>query len=222
LEGRAPAPLLTGTKDMEMHPVYLWLDSYLIWFYRLSGSAEANFLLGTLALAVLSLLVGEFTAFLASCIVRRRFEQVAGEAKRYQDLSMEALKAGDRPAYEAANTLANEDFGKSFFMQVALSATFLWPIFFALGWMQHRFLDVEFPLPFSSFSLGYIAVFLLLYAATYFVFKAVKRRMPYLRPIKELMDASGRSARNLKSFGGPLTPVAAGKPTGEGGGKASP
>ena len=135
---------------------------------------------------------------------------------------MEALKAGDRPAYEAANQLANEDFGKSFFMQVALSATFLWPIFFALGWMQHRFLDVEFPLPFISFSLGYIAVFLLLYAATYFVFKAVKRRMPYFRRIKELMDASGRSARNLQSFGDPLPPVAAAKPTGVGGGKASP
>ena len=37
---------------MEMHPVYLWLDPYLIWFYRLTGSAEVNFLLGTLALAI--------------------------------------------------------------------------------------------------------------------------------------------------------------------------
>jgi len=226
LEGRAPAPLLTGTtpvrKNMEMHPVYLYLDPYLIWFYRLSGSAEVNFLLGTLALAVLSLLVGEFTSFLASYIVRRHFEQVSGEAKRYQDLSMEALKAGDRPSYEAANNLANEAFGKSFFMQVALSATFLWPIFFALGWMQHRFLDVEFPLPFISSSLGYIAVFLLLYAATYFVFKPLKRRMPYFRRIQELMDASGRSARNLKSFGDPLPPAGAGKPAGEERGKASP
>ena len=104
-----------------------------------------NFLLGTLALAVLSLLVGEFTSFLASFVVRRHFEQVTGEAKRYQDLSMEALKAGDRPAYEAANKLANEAFGKSFYSQVALSATFVWPIFFALGWMQHRFLEVDVP-----------------------------------------------------------------------------
>ena len=58
-----------------MHPVYLWLDPYLIWFYRLSGSAEVNFLLGTLALAVLSLLVGEFTSFLASLIVRRHLSR---------------------------------------------------------------------------------------------------------------------------------------------------
>jgi len=207
---------------MEMHPVYLWLDSYLIWFYRLSGSAEVNFLLGTLALAVLSLLVGEFTSFLASRIVRRHFEQVTGEAKRYQDLSMEALKAGDRPAYEAANKLANEAFGKSFYSQVALSATFVWPIFFALGWMQHRFLDVVFPLPFIGFSLGYIGVFLILYITAYFVLKPVKRRMPYYRRIKELRDASGRSARNLKSFGDPRLPAAAGDPPAAGGGHRPP
>ena len=201
---------------MEMHPVYLYLDSYLIWFYRLSGSAAVNFLLGTLSLAVLSLLVGEFTSFLASLMVRRHFDQVTGEAKRYQDLSMEALKAGDRPAYEGANKLANEAFGKSFYSQVALSATFVWPIFFALGWMQYRFLDVKFPLPFIGFSLGYIGIFILLYAAAYFVFKPVKRRIPYYRRIKELKDASGRSARNRKSFGDSLPPVAAGEPTGAG------
>ena len=197
---------------MDMHPVYLYLDPYLIWFYRLSGSAAVNFLLGTLALAVLSLLVGEFTSFLASCIVRRHFEQVTGEAKRYQDLSMEALKAGDRPAYEAANKLANEAFGKSFYSQVALSATFLWPIFFALGWMQYRFLDMTFPLPFIGFSLGYIGVFIILYAAAYFVFKPVKRRMPYFRRLKELKDASGPSGRERQSLVDSLPLATAGKP----------
>ena len=222
MEGRHRRPSLPARQNMEMHPVYLYLDPYLIWFYRLSGSAEVNFLLGTLALAVLSLLVGEFTSFLASCLVRRHFEQVTGEAKRYQDLSMEALKSGDRPAYEGANKLANEAFGKSFYSQVALSATFVWPIFFALGWMQYRFLEIAFPLPFIGFSLGYIGVFLLIYIAAYFVFKPLRRRMPYFRHIKELRDASGRSARNLKSLGDLLPPGRGGKPTGAGAGKASP
>jgi hypothetical protein len=181
-----------------------------------------NFLLGTLALAILSLLVGELTSFLASFIVRRHFEQVTGEARRYQDLSIEALKAGDRPAYEAANKLANEAFGKSFYSQVALSATFVWPIFFALGWMQHRFLGVAFPLPFIGFSLGYIGIFILLYIAAYFIFKPVKRRMPYYRRIQELRDASARSAQNLKSFGEPLPAAAGAKPGGAGAGKSSP
>jgi hypothetical protein len=216
------APPYRCDKNMEMHPIYLYLDPYLIWFYRLSGSAAVNFLLGTLALAVLSLLVGEFTSFLASFLVRRHFEQVTGEAKRYQDLSIEALKAGDRPAYEGANKLANEAFGKSFYSQVALSATFVWPIFFALGWMQYRFQDVTFPLPFIGFSLGYIGVFLIIYIVTYFFFKPVKRRMPYYRRIKQLQDASSRSARNLKSFGNLLPTVVADESTGAGPGKTSP
>ena len=88
--------------------------------------------------------------------------------------------------------VANEAFSKSFFMQVALSATFFWPIFFALGWMQYRFLEITFPLPFVGFSLGYIGVFVILYIPAYVIFKAVKRRMPYFRRLKELRDTSGR------------------------------
>jgi hypothetical protein len=162
---------------MEMHPFYLFFDPYLIWFYRLTGSAAANFLLGTFVAAVLSLLVGEVTSLLASFVVRRRFEEVTGEAKKYQDMSMEALKAGDRPSYEAANQVANDAFSKSFFMQLALSATFFWPIFFVLGWMQCRFLDIEFPIPGTNWSLGFIGVFILIYVAAYLLFKQV----PWIR-----------------------------------------
>ncbi len=163
---------------------FLFVDPYLIWFFRLTGQSWLNFLLGNLVLAFLALLVGEFTSLLASFMVRRHFEQVAGEAKKYQNLSMEALEAGDRPAYEAANQLANEAYNKSFFMQVALSATFFWPIFFVLGWLQYRFFELEFPIPLTGLSLGYIGVFILLYLLTYFLFKRVKYRLPYLRRLK--------------------------------------
>lgn len=168
---------------MGMNP-YLFLDPYLIRFFRLTGQAGLNFLLGTLAVAVLALLVGEFTSFLASVVVRRHFQEVANEAKKYQELSMEALKAGDRPAYEAANKLANEAFNKSFFMQVALSATFFWPVFFCLGWMQYRFFELEFPIPLTSLSLGYIGIFILLYIPAYVIFKKTKGQIPYFRRIK--------------------------------------
>lgn len=197
---------------MEMPSLYLFLDPYLIWFYRLTGQTGWNFLIGTSVVAVLTLMVGEFTSFLASLMVRRHFTQVAGEAKKYQDLSMEALKAGDRPAYEAANKLANDAFNKSFFMQLALSATFFWPIFFMLGWMQYRFADLEFPIPYLHFSLGYIAVFLFLLVAAYFVFKPVKYRIPYFRRIQAMLDASSHAAKEMKSFADLLAPGAEGKP----------
>ena len=186
---------------MEMPPFFQWIDPYLIWGYRITGHALADFLLGTLAAAVLALLVGEFTSCLASFLVRRRYQEVAGEAKKYQDLSMEALKSGDRPAYEAANQVANEAFNKSFFMQVALSATFFWPVFFILGWMQYRFLEVEFPLPFVGFSLGYIGVFILLYIPVYILYKQTKRRLPHCRRTQGRLDSyapQGRDAEDLR------------------------
>ena len=182
---------------MEMSP-YLFLDPYLIWFFRQTSQASLNFLLGTSAVALLALLVGEFTSFLASFLVRRHFTEAAGEATKYQDLSMEALKAGDRPAYEAANKLANDAFSKSFFMQLTLSATFFWPIFFCLGWMQYRFFGLEFPIPFTGYSLGCIGIFILLYIPVYIVFKRVKHRLPYFRRIKKHSDIYDNPVEALK------------------------
>lgn len=179
---------------MEMHPVYLFLDPYLIWFYRITGRVAVDFLLGTLALALLTLLVGEFTSWLASLAVRRHFAEVAADAKKYHELSLEALKAGDRPAYEAANQVANDFFSKSFFMQMALSATFFWPIFFSLGWMQYRFLGVEFPIPGTGWSLGFIGIFIILYVLAYFLIKQVKRRVPVGRRPKEIREAGPAQA----------------------------
>ena len=62
-----------------------------------------------------------------------------------------------------------------------MSATFLWPAFFALGWMQYRFLDLEFHVPGLGFSLGYIGVFIIIYILAYVIFKQVKRRLPFYR-----------------------------------------
>jgi hypothetical protein len=176
---------------MEMHPVYLALDPYLIWFYRLTGQAALDFFLGTFVLAWLALLVGEFTSKLAASLVKRQVGRVGEEAKKYQDLSLEALKLGDRPAYEAANKLANEAFGKSFFMQLTLSATFFWPIFFVLGWMQYRFLRLAFPLPVIGFSLGYIGIFILIYVLAYVLYKQIKRRLPLFRGAAGTSDQTG-------------------------------
>ena len=110
--------------------------------------------------------------------------------------------------------MANEAFGKSFFMQVALSATFFWPIFFALGWMQYRFLEITFPLPFIGFSLGYTGVFVILYIAAYVIFKSGKAPDTLLAPHQ---GVKGRlpgppQARNLESLGSLLPPAADQKP----------
>ena len=192
---------------MEMHPVYLFLDPYLIWFYRLTDQVALNFLLGTFVLALLAVLVGEGTSSLAALLVRRQVERMSAEAQKYRDLSMEALKVGDRPAYEAANKLANEAFGKSFVVQLTLSATFFWPIFFVLGWMQGRFAAVEFPLPLVGLRFSFVGAFVPLYIAAYLFFKAIRKRALRVRGT-EAPEPQGKSVPesekpDLSSVSGP-------------------
>ncbi len=205
-----------------MHPIFLWIDPYLIRFYRLTGYAPADFIIGTFVLALIAVIIGECTISVAYLLARKRIEKVTDETIRYQNLSIDALTSGDKGAYQAANELANDAFGHSFFMQIALSAAFLWPIFFALAWMSNRFEELEFPVPYLHFSLGYIAVFVFLFVAAYFVFKPVKYRIPYFRRIKEMLKSSSLTGRKLKSFGDLLSPAGAGKPAGKEEGKASP
>jgi hypothetical protein len=169
---------------MDMHPFYQSLDPYVIWFYRLTGHAWLDFVTGTLVLAGIALFLGEAGMLLACRFSLTRLEQRTAEALQYQSLSLEALQAGNREAYQAANKLANEAFGHTFFQQAALSAAFLWPVFFALAWMQHRFLEVEVPIPGTSWSLGYIGAFIIIYAAAYLVYRQVKQLLRFSRPLE--------------------------------------
>ncbi len=182
---------------MEMSSVFVFLDPYLIWLFRISGHGLADFLTGTLILACLSLILGEISSALAALAIKRPIGEAVAKAAKYQQLSMEALAEGDKQAYKAANRLANEAFGKMFFMQVAVSAAYLWPIFFVLAWMNYRFAEVEFiPLPFINRSLGFIGVFILLYIPAYISFRSLRRR---LSPGPGPAAASGAGQRPLNS-----------------------
>jgi len=181
------------------------IDPYLIWSYRLTGYAFPDFVLGTFVLAWIALIIGEFTIAAVFLIARERIDATTHEARRYQDLSADAMAAGNKEAYRAANKLANDAFGRSFFMQIALSAAFLWPVFVALAWMDQRFAEVEFPLLFSDYSIGYIGLFIVLFAAAYLMFKRIKYRLPYFRRIKSALDSydsPGRESRGLDELEG--------------------
>jgi hypothetical protein len=164
-----------------MHPFLETLDQYFIWFYRYPEDPFTGFLFGTFVLALHAVLIGEVTGFLAHRLIQQHLDQVTDESAKYQDLSIEALKAGDKTSYQAANKLANEAFGKSFFTLIALSGARLWPVPFALAWMQLRFLEVEFPIPGTGWSMGFIGAFIIIYVATYLAFT----RLPSLRPAQE-------------------------------------
>jgi hypothetical protein len=166
---------------MEMPSFFVALDPYLIWFYRLPHNAYAGFVLGTLVLAVLCLVIGEITFWLTTRLMGKHLDRVAGEALKYQDISIAAAKAGDKHSFKAANKVANDAFGQSFFHVCAISMARLWPVPFALAWMQYRFLEVGFPIPGTPWSLGYIGDFIIIYGAAYFLIKHTVRRLPFCR-----------------------------------------
>jgi hypothetical protein len=47
--------------------------------------------------------------------------------------------------------------------------------------MQHRFLELEFPIPGTNWSLGFIGVFIIIYVAAFFLLKQMKRRLTVFR-----------------------------------------
>jgi hypothetical protein len=99
--------------------------------------------------------------------------------------SMNALKAGDKGSYKAINKLANEAYGKTFFLQLAMASASLWPVPFALAWMQSRFSNVHFPLPFNMSLIGdsvsYPFVFIPLYILTRMLFGKARKHLPYFK-----------------------------------------
>jgi hypothetical protein len=194
-----------------MHPFFLAIDPYLIWFYRLTGYSFVDFLLGTFVLAFITLLIGEFCISFVFLISRKRIAEVSDEVLRYQNLSVDAASVGNKTAYHAANTLANDAFGRTFFMQIAFSAAFVWPVFFALTWMGDRFADVEFRLLFTDYTVGYAYVFIPLFIAAYLIFKRLKYKLPYFRGVKKILDKYEENASRMKSFA-ELVPVEPGPP----------
>ncbi len=143
-------------------------------FFRFPTEPLAGYCLGILLLSLVCVIIGELSISMAFNINKNRIKRDNRDIEHFQDLSIKALKAGDKKAYKACNSIANDAFGKSFFSQITLSAASLWPLFIALGWMQYRFSEVEFTLPFSAFgveySVGYLLTFLLCYIITRIVF----------------------------------------------------
>ncbi len=160
-------PADTRKYDNMVDYLYYVIDTVLMPFYRLPDNPFAGYYLGTLVLSLFCVIAGDCSIAFAYRHNKGMIHHEAQRIHHFQDLSFEALKAGDKAAFKACNGIANEAYGKSFFTQITLSAASLWPAFVALGWMQYRFSEVVFHLPFSVPLFGgtfrYVASFLVCY-----------------------------------------------------------
>ena len=183
-----------------MNEVFLLVDAFFIWFYRLSGYALFDFFIGTFFLALIAVVVGEFSISFAFLFTRRSIQRVQDQMVNYQNLSIDALAAGDKDAYKATNKLANDAFGRTFFMQIGLSSARVWPALLALAWMNTRFHAVDFEVPLIGMTVGFIPIFILLYVAAYFAFKPIRNKIPYFKRINKILDGYKQKTREMKSL----------------------
>jgi hypothetical protein len=166
-------------------PLFHLIDGFLIAPYRWPENPAVGWWVGTFALAVWATLLGEATLALAHRVNRFRIKQVEEEMLKRHRQSIDALKAGDRTAYKSINKLANEAFGQTFFLRLAMACAALWPVACALGWLQMRFSGVRFKLPFalplSGDSVSYPFVFIPLYVLVRILFGKIKARISRAR-----------------------------------------
>ena len=164
--------------------LYSLIDSNLMYFYRFPDSPMSGYFLGTFVLSFACVIVGKYSISFAFKANKNQIQNTNHEIDHFQKLSIEALKTGNKSAYKACNSIANDAFGKNFFSQIALSASSLWPVFFSLGWMQYRFSEIEFTLPFSiwgtDLAFGYLSTFLLCYIVSCFFFGRIRNKLPLL------------------------------------------
>jgi hypothetical protein len=120
------------------------------------------------------------------------------EMVRMHNLSLKALSVKDKAAYKASNKVANDAFGKFFFARMAMGMASLWPVPFALAWMDQRFGDVSFHM-LGVGQVGYLATFIPVFILAAILFSKVKNRIPFFaavaRQMKADAEAMGRPMR---------------------------
>lgn len=167
-----------------LFPIISKLDPFLIAPYRWFENPTVSWWLGTFFLALWSGLLGELTLAVAYRLNHRQVSQNNDETLYYHRQSMAAKKAGNERAYKGINRLANDAFGKAFFLLAAMSMASLWPAFFAAAWLELRFGDLSFTLPdwLGGLQLNIIAPFIVLYILARVIITKFKRfALPVLK-----------------------------------------
>ena len=172
----------------------LHADNFLIAFYRITGYSLIDYFIGTMVLGFICVVIGELSVSLAIRFNKRYLDAMSKEMKEKEMLSMEARRIGNEAGYRSLNKQATDVWGKHFFTMVAYSAGILWPIPFALGWMQTRFSSVEFELAFPlslafGNTVGYLFTFIPIYILCRIIFKYMRPWLPYFRGVQKQLTA---------------------------------
>lgn len=157
--------------------ILITLDPLLIMPYRMFENPMAGWWAGTALLAFWAVLIGELTLAFAYFVNRNAVSKNLEETLYFHEQSLKAKQAGDEEAYEGINKLANDSYGKSFFLMMAMGMASLWPAFFAAAWLEKRFGEFVFTLPpwAGGFDLNFMAPFILYYILIRVAYGRIRR-----------------------------------------------
>lgn len=178
-----------------------WLDPLFIWLFRLPVHPLAAFGAGLLALGLIITYIGELSMAGVYFLNRRHFAAINKDMVKHHNLSVKAIRQGDKSSYTACNTLANDAFGKNFFSHAALFSASIWPVPLAMGWLAFRFGEVAFTLPVTGTEVGVNFVFIPLYVGLRILFGRFKRFVPPFGTITRAVKANESCGEDLMSWG---------------------
>jgi hypothetical protein len=163
---------------------FLAVDALCIAPFRLCADPGTGFFLGITVLAAASAGLGRLCLSLLARLHRARRDREEGEARKHHELSLLALRAGNKPAYLASNRLAEEAYGNAMALSAGRAAALLWPGCAALAWAYWRFAGV--PLPLVGESAGPAVFFLPPYLLAQWGLARLTRRAPRPKPPSSL------------------------------------
>jgi hypothetical protein len=170
-----------------LREILLALDPFIIWAFRLVDGPWVSFFLGMTFLNLLCVIMGDVTSLSVRRMNRKVYGKYHDEMVRHHNLSVQALRNSDKAAYKAVNRQAHEAFGKYFFSQAGAFTLSIWPLPFALAWMELRFGGLPLTLPFSVPGVGdsvlYPFFFIPVYIAVRILYGKAMRRVPFYQRI---------------------------------------
>ena len=184
------------------------VDPVLIRLFLLTSDPIVNFFMGSFVLAFGCVVVGEVTLSTAIRCNRCHIDHLKQEIRNLEYQSIQAHEMGDHESYRALNRAANDAWGRHFFTMSAYSAGVLWPVPFALGWMQIHFSGVNFPIAFPLSMLvggnvGFAFSFIPIYILCRVLFKHLHPFLPYFNGVHHMLNAAHSPTPVLPADHGP-------------------
>ena len=156
---------------------------------------------GDALLAAYATLLGELVAGLLFMTHKSYYHELQDKMIHMHNVSVDALHQSDKESYLAANKLAQEAFGKTFFSEATLGIASIVPAPFALAWLDMRFKGIPLlTVPIVHHELSYPFVFLLLYIFFRIVFSKWKKHLPFFRTIHAIKLKAKEARGPIRRF----------------------